>query len=247
VAVCVALGKITTKPLGENIYQNVSLLAICLGIGLLSWRFRAFNVGGTITLVLFAYGAWALGSRLWALPVLAGFVVYLLLQFALPRASRGFPDVRTRVMFHALLPPITMVMLANATSRYELFYGPYVAACAAVTALAVWSLAYQPVTSPKSSRWPRASLVGFLVAGVICLPPWYIQGLGPGPLLAAMAGSGLAVAADSLLEVRAPARQEEGLWPGRRVAIVYGLCAAFLLAELAGLPVLWRHDEIWPG
>ena len=72
-AVVVILGKITTKPLSEVVFQNLSLLAICLAVGLVVWRFRSFNVGGAITFILFAYGTWSLGSWVWALPVFVGF------------------------------------------------------------------------------------------------------------------------------------------------------------------------------
>jgi hypothetical protein len=135
-AVVVILGKITTKPLSEVVFQNLSLLAICLAIGLAVWRFRSFNVGGAIAFILFAYGTWSLGSWVWALPVLVGFAGYLAAwrRFALPGHGSA---VKVRNVARALLPPFTMLLLANSLGRYETFFAPYLATSAAVIAFSL--------------------------------------------------------------------------------------------------------------
>ena len=54
-AVVVILGKITTKPLSEVAFQNLSLLAMCLVVGIAVWKLHSFNVGGAITFLLFVF------------------------------------------------------------------------------------------------------------------------------------------------------------------------------------------------
>jgi dolichol kinase len=133
-AVAVVLGKITAQPLAEVIFQNLSLLVICLVVAAFVWRTRALNAGGTLAFILYAYGAWSLGSWQWALPAFVGFAAYLAVWVY--RGRHGRPaGARVRTLARAVLPPFCILIVANSMRQaFAPAYGPYVAASGAVLA-----------------------------------------------------------------------------------------------------------------
>ena len=102
IGVSFVLPRILAKPVDGILYQTASLMGLCLIIGLACRVIPSFNPGGSIGIMLFAYGAWSLGSESWALPIMTGFAGYmvLLFRFRLPGGRRT--NVRVRVMFQAL-------------------------------------------------------------------------------------------------------------------------------------------------
>ena len=139
VAACVAMGRLIEQPVETVIFQGVSLLGLCALIGVLSRRLRTFNTGGTITLMLFAYVAWALGSWLWAMPILISFVLYVLLEMIMPVSPEQTPLVRVRTLARALLPLLVLVVAAYAYDCRSLLFAPYIAACSTVLGFALWT------------------------------------------------------------------------------------------------------------
>ncbi|MCP4660411.1 MAG: hypothetical protein GY856_33840 [bacterium] len=183
-AVVVVLRKITSQPVPEVVFQNLSLVGICLAVAFLVWRWPFFNVGATIAIILYAYGAWSLASWQWALPVLAGLVCYLVAW-----ASGALPDptfrIRVRALARALLPPFVVLVIANSARSWAPYYGAYLAANAAVLAFSlsspVWHL------ERRGGRRRIAGVVGvtLLATAAIGVPPWLIQGtVAPGALVA---------------------------------------------------------------
>lgn len=136
-AVCVALDKITSKPLAEIQWQCGSLAAISLGVGIAAARSRALDVGGAIAVILFAYAAWSLGSPAWAAPAFLGFVLFLAWRAVLRRRGEAPPTVSVVAVSRALLVPFGVLAAANATSAYGFFFPPYLAASGAVLGFAL--------------------------------------------------------------------------------------------------------------
>jgi len=113
IGVCAILARITTKPVPEIAFQLSSLLALLVVGSALIRRTRAFNTGATLTFVLFAYGAWSLGSPHWAVPILSGLALYILVR--LLWITPDTVQVRVRILFRALVVPLILLVLANAT------------------------------------------------------------------------------------------------------------------------------------
>lgn len=175
-AVVVILGKITRKPLDEVVFQNLSLLAICLGVGILVWRSRPLNVGGAIAFVLFAYGAWSLGNWQWALPAFLGFAAYVAGWYFLapPRHESG---VKVRTVSRALLAPFLVLIVANSSDTFAPAFGPYLAACGAVLAFSLGSGVF-PLERPGGLRGLLAAAGwGALACALTALPLWLVEGL----------------------------------------------------------------------
>lgn len=172
-AVAVVLGKITTKPLAEVVFQNVSLLAICLAVGFAVWRDRAFNVGGAVAFILFAYGAWSLGNWQWALPAFLGLAVYLAARRALapPDFAAG---VKVRTVTRALLPAFLVLLAANSLQAGAALYGPFVAAGAATLACALASL-LRVERSGGARRSLAAAGCALLAVAATAFPAWLCQ------------------------------------------------------------------------
>jgi phytol kinase len=237
-AVAVILIKITSKPLHEIVFQNLSLVGICIGIGLLVWRFPSFNVGGTIAVILYAYGNWSLGSWRWALPVFIGLVCYILAwyRWASPHGASG---TKVRTVVRALLPPSAILVLANSTDSHALFFAPYLTASAVVLAFSLGNTILQE----EGRGLRRAAHVGgvaLLAWAATALPLWVVQ---PGvPVIVPLAIAGLVLAATGLngvLESRGPAVAVEG-WTASRFLLSLGAAAALLLLQATDLIPAWN-------
>ena len=167
---CVILGKITTKPVPEILYQNVSFAALLLLIGFLAWRVRAMNVGGALVMALFTYGAWSLGSEGWGLPILAGFLGY---SFLCARHPLGEAQ-RVRVVFRAISIPLVVLLFANMLHREERLYLPFLAALAAVLVLSLRNHLRMPANTgpdvwPADRIWPAGHMLLTAAAALLTL------------------------------------------------------------------------------
>ena len=240
-AVVVILGKITTKPLSEVVFQSLSLLAICLGVGLAVWRFRSFNVGGAITFILFAYGTWSLGSWVWTLPVFVGFAGYLAswLRFAPPGHGAG---IKVRTVSRALLPPFTMLVLANSLARDELFFGPYLAASAAVLAFSLDTGVFR--LERRGSGALGALGLAVLGTVLVVLGPCIVARRLPlESLLAIFATTAVVTLANATIELRDPTLPRSREWTAWRFLLSYAAAAAVLGLQALGMVPLW--DPGW--
>ncbi|HSK78573.1 MAG TPA: hypothetical protein VLQ45_19115 [Thermoanaerobaculia bacterium] len=238
-AVVVILGKITTKPLSEVVFQNLSLLAICLGVGLVVWRSRSFNVGGAITFILFAYGTWSLGSWRWALPVFTGFACYLAcwLRFAPKGHAIG---IKVRTLARALLPPFLMLVLANSLKDSATWFAPFLAATAAVLAFSLDTGVFR-LDCLRGRTWILGALgLGVLAWAFTAVPPWLI--LGPvrlEPLLAIL-GAVMAVSlTNAALELKDPELPRSREWTAWRFLLSLVTAGIVLALQLAGWVPAW--------
>lgn len=133
IATCVILGKITTKPVPEIVFQNASLVGLCTVIGFGARRFPALNVGATIAVLLFTYGLWSLGSPLWALPVLIAMVALVTARSG--RFSGRYIGVRP--VARACMPLVAILIIANTYDALSFWFAPFLGATAAMTAIGV--------------------------------------------------------------------------------------------------------------
>jgi phytol kinase len=270
IAVFVVLEKITSKPVAEIAYQNLSLLAICAVVAAAVWRTRSFNVGGSIVFTLFAFAAWSLGSEWWAVPPLLGFGAYMLAWFAAPVASESAFVARVRTTTGALLPPFAVLVAANVSGEYDLLHAPYLAATTLVTAFSLRSRFLRGRT-PQGGARPAtgAGLGGALAAGVaawlaVAAVPWWLErpAAAAGALLAVLAAS-LPLAALDDLRLPIPGlrgfagdgkREREtagpsaaaspsaaaGPWSAARFLLSVAAALLVLLFQLLGLSPAWR-------
>ncbi len=133
IAACVILGKITTKPLPEIVFQNASFVGLCAVIGIGAHRFPGLNVGATIAVLLFTYGLWSLGSPLWALPVLIAMVALVTARSG--RFSGRYIGVRP--VARACLPLVAILIVSNMNDAHNFWYAPFLGAAAAMTVIGV--------------------------------------------------------------------------------------------------------------
>jgi phytol kinase len=229
VAVAFVLKKITAQPLSEVIYQNASLAAIAVLIGLAVWRIPSLNVGTSIAVILFIYATWSLGSETWALPIIIGFVAYLVLVISKGQRDDSGSEVRVRTVFRALLPLFLVLMLANTFLRYGFFFGPYATMAACTLGLILHrrllSNGHHPHLIPAA-----AGLAGAVLA---VFPAWWMQP-DPAPLtlLTPAAVAIAAVWSYSRLSGTAMAHT----WDAGRFSTVVGAGLTVALLQLAGLP-----------
>lgn len=240
ICACVVLSKITTKTLPEIAHQNLSLAGLCLAVGLLAWRSRRFNVGGSIALILFGYAAWSLGSRLWALPLLIGFFVYVLA--GLLAAPEQHPVLKVRVVVRAVLPALTMLVAANASSRYAYFYGPYLAA--ATVAIAFGLRGHLMWYWPERGRSRTASaLFGLVAWAAVVLPAWWTLHDGVSCLLAPGAVCVLLCFVDAAVMPEYESEDPGGLWPASRFLLTAGGAGIVLILQVADVLPAWAYND----
>jgi phytol kinase len=183
VAVVFVLQKITTKPLAEIAFQNLSLIGILLVIAFLSYRLHWFNTGGALTVALFTYATWSLGPRMrWAEPVFIALAVLVTARLIL--ASRIGPPMKVRVISRALLVPFLFLLIANLTDRFDFFFGPYLAACAATLSFVIWNSGIRMRIFTGWNRPAVAVTIGALSAAVVTVPMAFLYGHATWPAVA---------------------------------------------------------------
>jgi phytol kinase len=240
--VYLTLDRITTKPLPEIAYQNLSLLAISAFVALVVWRFRTFNVGGTIGFILFVYAAWSLGSVQWAVPVFLALGVWIVFTIVVPPLPRPGPPTRVRVVFRIVLVPLAVLMAANASTRYAWFYGPYLAASATVIALALWWRllnAERPLRPRRAFR--QAVGVTLLAGAAVVFPPWLLQAGVPVKSLLVTAGLVLPVLlASDLPAVRRSGAMSLEPWSAWRFLMTLATAGVVAALQIGGWIAPWN-------
>ncbi|MBP7828354.1 MAG: hypothetical protein KA248_00405 [Kiritimatiellae bacterium] len=230
--VAVILSKITTKPVAEIVYQNISLLLLGLGIAWAARRTPSFNAGGTILFGLFVFGAWSLGSERWALPVLAAFMVYAGARTFIP-GPRGAPArVRVRVLFRVLVIPLLLLVTGNMVRRGPQFFPPFATAMAVVLAFGLWNHVLWAWRPAGIRRRALLLLVAAIAWAVEIVPAGrWLPGGAQMPGLWLPAGLVLAACAlDDALLGPGPSFDGERAWPAWRLVLTAAAGAAVLLA-----------------
>ena len=240
ICACVILSKITTKTIPEIAHQNLSLAGLCLAVGLLAWRSRRFNVGGSVALILFGYAAWSLGSRLWALPLLIGFFVYVLAGAM--TAPERHPVLKVRVVVRAVLPALAMLVAANASSRYAYFYGPYLAAASVAIAFGLRGhlMWYWP---ERGRSLTAAGLFGLVAWAAVVLPAWWVlRDRGP-CLLAPGAVCVVLCFVDAVVMPDHESEDPGGLWPASRFLLTFGSAGIVMILQAMDVLPPWTCSD----
>jgi phytol kinase len=238
-AVVIVLDKITSKPLPEIVFQNLSLAVIIVVVAVLVARVSFFNVGGAITIILYAYGTWSLGSWHWALPVFAGLICYLVLWVRVASPDRA-PRLKVRVVARALLVPFLFLAVANGTGRHDVLFGPYLAASACVL---VFSLATPLFRLTTLRGWQFAmGILGVtsIGCGVAVLPAWLVQADVPGS--APMTAVAVLLPATFLLVLLEGRKEAPGTpqWTATRFLMSAGVGGVVLALQSFGLTAGWN-------
>jgi len=240
VCACAILSRITTKALPEIAYQNLSLIGLCLVMGLLAWRSRRFNVGGSIALILFGYAAWSLGSRLWALPLLIGLFVYV--SVGLMAAPEQPPILKVRVVVRAALPALAMLIAANTSSRYAYFYGPYLAAASVAIAFGLRGHLMWYFPERGQSR-TAAALFGVVAWAAVVLPAWCVLRDRVPCLLGSGAVCVLVCFVDAVVMPDHRSEDPGGLWPASRFLLTIGSAGIVLMLQATDLLPPWTYSD----
>ncbi len=242
--VAVILGKITTKPLSEIVYQNLSLLAVSGIVLIAARRARSFNAGGTIMFALFSYGAWSLGSERWALPILSGFFGYTItrIMFSNP-AQREKSQIRTRILFRALVIPLLLLVTGNMFRQGAFFFAPFAVTLSVVLMFGLWSHILWALSPTGISRrllpLPLALLAWLSVSIPLWLwLPWRPDGLSA---LAGFAVITVAAAIDDVLLGANPSFDGDRIWPASRMGLTLATASAMIILQAFNI------IEIWPS
>ncbi len=237
IGVCAILARITTKPVPEIVFQLGSLLALLVAGAALIRRTRAFNTGATLTFVLFAYGAWSLGSPHWAVPILLGLVLYTLIRMRWTAAGSG--QVRVRILFRALVVPLVLLVLANATQSSARLFAPFVAAWATACALAAGKQAVFCRAMDKGLRC--ALFAGLAAVGAVILPTWGLVRTAAWPLILALSGAvvGAALVRLPFLNTQ-DANEQDRLWTAADLAVTCAAALAVVLLQKLPAIGVWQ-------
>jgi phytol kinase len=238
VGVVFVLGKITTKPVPEIVFQNLSLIAICLIVAALTRWVPVFNTGAAVAVILYTFANWSLGSWQWALPVFTGVAFYLAGWFWIAkRAPEG--RVRVRAVSRALVPLLLVLVAANMTHSFTRLYGPYVAATAAVLS---FSLAGPVLDLKRLSGWSRPAvaaplaLVTTVITGAL---PWLVQGgVSPYHLPVCAAVVFLATWMVIVFDAR-PGAPVGWVWTASRLLMTWAVAGVILLLQVTGVIRAW--------
>jgi dolichol kinase len=130
-AVTLILQKITTKPLLEIVYQNISLSVLTILVVIGAKGPKPLNGGASLALILFLFAAWSLGSEVWALPIIVALFLYIAIS-QLYKAQATLEGLRSGEVVRALLLPVLLLVTGNLTSHYDFFFGPFVLCCSVV-------------------------------------------------------------------------------------------------------------------
>jgi phytol kinase len=221
IAVVFVLQKITTKPLPHIAMQNVAFVCIVALVLLLSWRIHWFNAGGAFAVTLFVFAAWSLGPRYrWAIPVFIGLAGLALARFLVRRRGER-RRLKVRAVTRTLIVPFLFLLAANMTGLFDLFYGPYLAACAAVFAFV--------------AAGRHALLDGAFAALLLALPMTLLYRA----TIPAVAALVLVVALLAAVHARVADRREWGA-PSFLLAMLAGML--LLAAQAAGVVSPWSSS-----
>jgi len=240
IGVAFVLPRILAKPVDGILNQTGSLIGISLAIGLLCRAIPSFNPGGSIGIMLFAYGAWSLGSESWALPILAGFMAYMILlfRFRLPGGRRT--NVKVRVMFQALLPSVLLVFARSLFDVEPLLFGAYLASLITVLVFAFWNHLMWWVKPLTGAARPAGVFgVTAVVWAVVVAPVWLVHTHVP---WSAAVVPGLIVLPFAWINDRlmgpGPEFDTSTRWtPLRSVWMVFVIAAMMVLQHLEWIPV----------
>jgi hypothetical protein len=239
IAVAIGLDKITSKPMAEAVYQNLSLAAVAFTCALAARTTRCFNAGAALVIILFTYGAWALGSWLWSVPVLVLLALAALRLRAVPGEVGGH---KVRATAAALLPPFLFLAAGNALGGQDALFGPYLAALAA--AVGFWIRARSAALRVQPGAPPRLGLLAAIAGAtalLVAIVPWLAQpDRNVAALIATCAVAAAAVVGETLWSWQLGRDEPARRWTARRFIGSLAAGAILLALQQAGGVAAWQ-------
>jgi hypothetical protein len=173
--------------------------------------------------------------------VFIGFAGYLAawLRFAPPGHAAG---IKVRTLVRALLPPFSMLVLANSLARDETFFGPYLAAIAAVLAFSLDTGVFR-LERRRSGALGALGLALFGTALVVLGPCLVTRRLPLEQVLAIFAITAVVTLANAAIELRDPALPRSREWTAWRFLLSFLAAAAMLGLQALGMVPSW--DPGW--
>jgi hypothetical protein len=229
-----------SRPTEENTAAAATLLGMLAVLGAIVARTRAFNVGATLVIALFSFSTWAFGGWTWALPVVAGFLPYMLLRHAVSGGDDYVRQAKVTVLARVLLPPFVLAFAAGRVARETTMYGPYLAACASILTLSAWRFLLWKFGFAAGRRIALSLATALAAWAIVVVVPG--RELGAGLLEQALPLATAAVAvlvADRLLG-SAPDFGPSHLWPRSQVMLASAAAAVVLAAQEFGRVPVWK-------
>lgn len=177
---CYLLYKIPTKPQPEILFQCLSLIAISIGLSLANKHYETLRTRSMIIFVLIAFGAWALGSAEWMIPIVVGFFAYgQICSSCAPLPS----DLAARVLLRPMYPPLFILFIANSTMALDFWFAPFIVGTATTSSMCVARRFRRDQKSLSGVRLLSAVVLPIIITLVLCLP-FLGQGIGSAFLFA---------------------------------------------------------------
>ncbi|MBU0681604.1 MAG: hypothetical protein KKD73_09300 [Proteobacteria bacterium] len=136
VLTCYILLKITSKPFAEILFQCISIAVIFSILIVFIRIFKIFSVRDSIIFQLFAYATWSLGSTDWSLPIFTAFFLYSCSRALV--ANNSGHEIATPDLLRVLAVPLFLLVVANASGRYQELYGPFLMATIIAFTCSTW-------------------------------------------------------------------------------------------------------------
>jgi hypothetical protein len=133
-----------------------------------------------------------------------------------------------------------MMALANGMKDSNLFYGPYLAASAAVFAFALDTGVFRLETVKGLPRVVAAFGVGLLATAFTAVVPWLLLREHPLALLALALVVMVLSMLNAAIELRRPVDDRPREWTASRFALSFAAAGAVLLLQWAGWAPLWE-------
>jgi dolichol kinase len=245
--------KMTPRGVEHMAGQLLAQLVIIALIGLVAWRVRALTLSGAMALMLFTYGAWALGGPEWVVAPTMALLGFVAVRRVFPRdvppadgryqvTATFYVCIVAAVLFLANNAVETLVPGVPETLRFgDPLYVPFIAVCSAQLAL-LFLAQLRPFGVPRhGGTGPGAVGVRILGSGVVAfllVAPLGlavgIHGVNVGGLLLSAAAVVLAMAAYVGID-------RSGAWPDGPPWNVRLQALSVALAATVVVPVeLWR-------
>jgi dolichol kinase len=197
VAAFYLLVKMTPREVDHMVGQMLAQLAIITLIGLVAWRTRTVTFSGAIALMLFAYGAWALGGPEWVVGPAVALLAFLAVRLVSGREAAAPTDryqvvatfyvsIVAAILFIANNTLETLVPGVSPALRWgDPLYTPFVGVVAAQLGLLL--IAQLRPWPPRPGRAWRVALSSVAMSFVLVAP----VGLAVGPDGITAFGAGL--------------------------------------------------------
>ena len=227
-AVCITLDRMIGIPWQDLLATNLILVGLFVGVGTVARLTRQISPGAAIVFVLFTYAASALADWHWALASVTGFVLYVALRMAVPPPPGYRTRVKVVVPVRILAPAFLVVAIANATGKFGLLQGPYLACLGTALCFALRVYLGRRGAFPARVRPGPAALAGTAIGIAVAGPLWLLQQASIWGLVAIAATCALLAIIHEFTLPRDGWLAEENYWTAPR----------FLLTSAAALAIV---------